>query len=229
MRKRRDQLQGFIAGILVVLLLLPMSTAFGAPTWTSRDITVLQGGIRTVVNGQEVTLRDAQGRVVEPMIFQGSTFVPLRAISEALGYPVDWNGATTTVYVGRLPQGTPFLQAAPWFERSGMETRTVNMLGNPFPDAIASYARYVGWSHHNLNAQFSTLSGIIGRIDGSGISTAVSTISFIGDGRELASFNVDGDTLPTEISVDVTGVLVLRIQIDTLYGARPAFANAMIQ
>jgi len=239
MRKRRDQLQGFIAGILVVLLLLPMGTAFGAPTWTSRDITVLQGGIRLVVNGQEFTPRDAQGRVVEPLIFQGSTFVPLRAVGEALGYPVDWDGSTTTVYIGRLPQGTPFLQAAPWFERSSIHwtitTATVNMLGQPFANAMivtnsgGNFTSGTAWSHHSLNGQFTTLSGTIGRIDGSG--TSPSTISFIGDGRELVSFTIDGNTHPTDISVDVTGVLVLRIQISVpdSSSARPAFANAMIQ
>ena len=224
-------MQGFIAGLLVVLLLLPLGTALGSPTWTTRNISVLQGGIRTVVNGQQVTLRDAQGRVIEPMVFEGSTFVPLRAISEALGYPVSWDGATTTVYVGRQPQGTPFLQAAPWFERSRMETRTVNMLGNPYANAIVT-GIIGGWSHHNLNAQFSTLSGTIGRIDGTGSRAGeISTVSFIGDGRELASFNVDGNTMPTEISVDVTGVLVLRIQITlpSQWSSQPAFANAMIQ
>ena len=45
-------------------------------------------------------------------------------------------------------------------------------------------------------------------------TTRVSTISFIGDGRELATFNVGGSDHPRDISVDVRGVLVLRIQIE---------------
>jgi hypothetical protein len=52
-----------------------------------------------VVNGQEVTPRDVQGNVVEPFIFEGTTFLPVRAVAEALGQEVNWDGATNTVYI----------------------------------------------------------------------------------------------------------------------------------
>ena len=139
-----------------------------------------------------------------------------------------------------MPHSTPLLQTAPWFQRSTgktINTATINMLGQPFVNAIVAPVwgnvnTGTAWSDHSLNAQFNTLTGTIGRIDGTGVDA--STISFIGDGRELATFTIDGNTNPTEISVDVTGVLVLRIQIHVggwvmNPGARPALANAMIQ
>ena len=108
------------------------------------------------------------------------------------------------------------------------------MQGNPFPNAIvppssAAGSAILSWSNHNLNSQFSAITGTIGREDGSG--NAARSISFIGDGRALASFTVDGSTSPTDISVDVTGVLVLRIEIQAFSsdGARIAFADAMIE
>ena len=69
----------------------------------------------------------------------------------------------------------------------------------------------------------------MGRVDGFG--NGISTISFIGDGRNLAAFNVDGSTIPFEISVDVAGVSVLRIHINqpNTTDAAVAFANAMIE
>ena len=80
-----------------------------------------------------------------------------------------------------------------------------------------------------MNGQFNTITGTIGRIDGSG--NRASTISFIGDGRTLATFNVDSTTMPTDIYVDIRGVLVLRIEIHMPNGdfASLAFANAMIE
>ena len=239
MKKHRERLQGFIAGILVVLLLLPLGTALGAPTWSSRNISVLQGGIRVVVNGQQITPRDAQGNVVEPIIFEGTTFMPLRAISEALGYPADWNPHTTTAYIGtrtRAPQ--PFLDAAPWVERNRvggtLQVNNATMNGVFYPNAIlSSHNSSAQWSRHELNRQFSTLTGVIGREDGSGALPG--SITFIGDGRTLAVFSVGGDTRPQNVSVDVRGVSELEIRVQlatggtTLHRALIGFANATIQ
>jgi len=133
---------------------------------------------------------------------------------------------------GTIPHGAPLLQTVPTFENlssGALTARTVNMMGNPYANALTTSVALNsanGGNRRNLNGQFNTITGTIGRIDGSG--TGASVISFIGDGRELASFTVDGTTHPTDISVDVTGVLILTIQINQ-NGARIAFADAMIQ
>jgi len=222
------QIKGFVAGMLAAVILLSSGTALA--NTINRSIDVIFRDIRLVVDGQPFTPRDAQGRVVEPFIFEGTTFLPVRAVSDALGIPVGWDGITSTVYLGNVPGGAPFFATVPEFEGSGLRTGTVNMQGNPFPNALNNSFTHSGsWGHRNLNGQFNTITGTIGRIDGSG--NAARTISFIGDGRELASFNVDGTTPPTAISVDVRGVLILRIEIAASSGggARIAFANAMIE
>ena len=53
------------------------------------------GGIKVYVNGSKLYFD------VEPEIKNGRTMVPLRAIFEALGAEVEWNGATSTVYAYR--------------------------------------------------------------------------------------------------------------------------------
>ncbi|MCL2446410.1 MAG: hypothetical protein FWD06_06555 [Oscillospiraceae bacterium] len=139
---------------------------------------------------------------------------------------------TTMVTTTRSPRGEPFLQEVPWFEERAMMTMTVNMQGDTFSNAIVWHTSswgVDGWSHHNLRGQYSILTGTIGRIDGSG--ERVGTIRFIGDGRELDYFQIDGSTSPDEISIDVTGVLILRVEIQESFAgsARIAFANARIQ
>ncbi|MCL1844665.1 MAG: DUF6273 domain-containing protein [Defluviitaleaceae bacterium] len=132
------------------------------------------------------------------------------------------------------PTVQALFEAVPPFEGSsgrGLEQRTVNMLGNPYPNAIVlrPWGGSPQWSHLNLNEQFTTVTGTIGRIDGSATRNN-STISFLGDGITLAAFTITGDTVPTPISVDVTGVRILRIQFDVPSGgAGTAFADAMIQ
>jgi len=51
------------------------------------------GGIQVFVNGQRLSLD------VSPVVQDGRTLVPLRAITEGLGAEVDWDGATGTVTV----------------------------------------------------------------------------------------------------------------------------------
>jgi len=137
-----------------------------------------------------------------------------------------------------VPTPQAFMEAVPLFEqnstqRDRLTQRTVNMLGNPYPNAITMGRivtdRQSGWTHHNLDGQFTTFTGLVGRVDGSG--PEASTLSIIGDGVTLLAMNVDGDTMPGQIEVDVTGVRILRIQIDTpvRFATNIAIANAMIE
>lgn len=67
--------------------------------------------IKLVVNGKEVTPKDANGKVVEPFAYNGTTYLPVRAVGEALGKSVRWDGETKTVHLGELPQGTYLVDA----------------------------------------------------------------------------------------------------------------------
>jgi hypothetical protein len=43
------------------------------------------------VNGELKTLEDEHGNEVKPFIVDGTTFIPIRGISQVLGYPVEWD------------------------------------------------------------------------------------------------------------------------------------------
>ncbi|MBE7025837.1 MAG: copper amine oxidase N-terminal domain-containing protein, partial [Ruminococcaceae bacterium] len=93
----KAKMKGFILGVCVALILTSVVTAFAV------GIDVHIGGIRIYWDGVEKTLRDANGEKVEPMIYNGTTYVPLRAMSQLLGKKVEWDQATTSVYVGGKP------------------------------------------------------------------------------------------------------------------------------
>ena len=50
-----------------------------------------------VVDGTVRNFRDAQGKAVYPMLYQGTNYLPVRAIGELMGKEVSWNGATRTI------------------------------------------------------------------------------------------------------------------------------------
>lgn len=63
---------------------------------TYRDISVS-------VDGEKIALTDVNGTAVEPFAIDGTTYVPVRAVSENLGYNVDWNQTTGEISLTAKP------------------------------------------------------------------------------------------------------------------------------
>lgn len=69
----------------------------------SVEVTTVYNDIKIVVDGKEITPKDANGNVVEPFIIDGTTYLPVRALANALGEDVSWEQSTSTVYIGEQP------------------------------------------------------------------------------------------------------------------------------
>jgi len=97
--------RGFVAGALAMFLLSGATSAIASAR--TEDITVTFRNIRLVINGEQVTPRDAAGNVVEPFIWQDTTYLPIRAVADALGMEASWDGSTSTAYLTDREPGTP--------------------------------------------------------------------------------------------------------------------------
>jgi hypothetical protein len=60
-------------------------------------IEVIYRDIKIVINGESMIPRDVTGVIVEPFIYNGTTFLPIRAVGEALGLTVSWDGEKNIV------------------------------------------------------------------------------------------------------------------------------------
>ena len=91
--KRRSS---FLAGVLTTLFLFAMiGSAYAA--YRTQQATLEYSDVKITLNGQTVTPTDANGKTVEPFIIDGTTYLPVRAVSSALGLDVNWDGTTKTV------------------------------------------------------------------------------------------------------------------------------------
>ncbi|QXM06743.1 stalk domain-containing protein [Crassaminicella indica] len=65
-----------------------------------KNISVNYGIVkRIIIDGEDNKFSDKK-----PFVYNGTTYVPLRYISENLGKKVTWDGKTGTVYIGEVPQ-----------------------------------------------------------------------------------------------------------------------------
>jgi hypothetical protein len=56
-------------------------------------------GIKVTYNGKLQEMKDGVGNVVYPVIINGTTYLPVRAIASTLGVEITWDGASQTVNI----------------------------------------------------------------------------------------------------------------------------------
>lgn len=83
-------------GILLIFLSLLFSTSYADSV--KKTIDVHYNDIKIYINNSLTAPKDGNGNPVEPFIYNGTTYLPLRAIAEALGKEVTWDGSTK-VYI----------------------------------------------------------------------------------------------------------------------------------
>lgn len=80
-----------------VSIVLSGVTTWADATTGKKPVEVDYNDIKVTLDGTNVTLADANGNLVEPFVIDGTTYLPVRAISSALGLEVGWDGETSTV------------------------------------------------------------------------------------------------------------------------------------
>ena len=69
-------------------------------TATEQKITVqMRPDYTIVIDGTARTFRDVNGKVVDPLLYEGSIYLPLRAIGELMGMNVEWDATDGTVFL----------------------------------------------------------------------------------------------------------------------------------
>lgn len=87
----------FLAGFMSGILIMSSTLVFAETTQT---IQAIFGRVKLVVDGKAVDK--------ETLLYNGTTYVPLRAAAEALGKEVNYDVATQTAYIGEaVPQQQP--------------------------------------------------------------------------------------------------------------------------
>lgn len=156
----RKLLQGFIAGILSGIV---VTGTIGVFAYTDY-IEVVYNNIKIVVDGKEIRPNS------EPFISNGTTYLPVRAVSEALGKEVLWDGTSNIVYIGKtISNSEKLINLTNIGEGWGETDILTDNYGNRYTYALRNngagkgfgyeYGNYTG--QYLLNGKYNRLKGTL--------------------------------------------------------------------
>ena len=100
------------------------ATVSGVPDTSAaeKDITVqLRYDFTIIVDGSKRTFADVNGNTVYPVLYEGSTYLPLRAIGNLMNKTVSWDGETETVTLS-APENGSLVTDADSFYQTGADS-----------------------------------------------------------------------------------------------------------
>lgn len=213
--KKWEKGKYIMLGIVLTLMVSAIVTPAFA-TLSSKTIEVLTG-VNIYIDDVKLNPTDVNGNPVEAFIYNGTTYLPVRAIGEALEKTVQWEGETNSVYLGAHESNTPavWLKDLDYFYGKdwGIDTDKQDNLGNSYENAIKYYCE----NTYLLNGQYTKITGTFFQQYAYKSSSSVSTLEIYGDGKLLYEAEMSGGVQPAYFDIDLTGVLELQIKLDGDY------------
>ena len=221
LHKARHFLAGAVAMALVMCLPLTARAAL-----TSRTIEVLQG-VDIYVDGVKMEPTDANGKPVETFVYNGTTYVPLRAVSQYLGKAVSWDGENQRAYIGEKPGEKQYLlDVCPPYATDGKYYNappTITMAGEMYTHGFYT----AGYALFNLNGQYDTLSFDLGHVDETAMEDTTFTIYL--DGQVALSLELSAEMLPEHYELPLHNALQMKVECGGFLGSRFAMANITVE
>ena len=241
--KTISRLKWLIAGAILAAIIFT-GTALGSTA--VRNLEVTYRDIKLVVDGNLVIPKDAAGNVVEPFIFNGTTYLPVRAVAEAVGKSVDWDGDTSTVYLGgivdyeRVPKAVPLyhfqyieIGDADCYEiRGDDKNNSIYIYSKEVKGTVESdethYNNYIynNYAVYALNAKATRFTATVHKPSEAYWSPKL-TYSIYGDGKLMFETTLLAESEPVSIDIDVTGVAQMTISVECVSYVWNSFAPGM--
>lgn len=92
--------KSYVAGILTAAI-IGSATIAVAGAQIKKTVDVYYNGIKICIDGKNIHPKDANGNSVDPFIMDGTTYLPVRAVADAIGYGVNWDANTQTVSLNK--------------------------------------------------------------------------------------------------------------------------------
>lgn len=197
----------------------------------AKTIQVHYNDIKIYVDEKLISPKDGNGKSVEPFIYEGTTYLPVRAVSEALGKDVRWDGNTNSVYIGEpkvVDESMTWLNELDYFNLQSNSINKWKVLPNDsFKDStgnfctraisfrfLPSYSADSIYTDYLINKKYTKISGKF-VLSYDFRSAGNGCLKIYGDNRLLyTSEEMKGGVLPIDFEIDISGVEKIRIEVN---------------
>lgn len=225
----KERVKGLVAGALIGAVVAGTAGVFAYTDY----IEAVYNDIKIVVDGQQITPNDGNGKVIEPFISYGTTYLPVRAIANAFGKEADWDGETNTVILGA--KSFDWLDQMGYHEYDNSHSSSSSMKplesnsrasdGTTYNRGLFFYMDdYRYWKYddgtidsyqtvsYKLDGKYKTFSGTLCEFSGWDCPVIV---RIYGDGKELyTSPLIASGTKSTPFEVDISSNSLLTIKVE---------------
>lgn len=215
-----------VLGATIIALLLGCTNAIAKQS--TENIQVSYSDIKMVVNGVPVEPKDANGSKIEPFIYNGTTYLPVRAVGDAFGQEVTWDGNTKTVYIGDAPNSTTYLtDVCPPYDYTYYHSdETFEMDGKKY-NAGSFYFHSIntmqGDALYNLDGKYKSLDFLVGH---TGSFSQEKIINIYLDGILSQTIVLEPNQLAENVHIPLNNALQMKIEIENRNNI--GFANAIL-
>lgn len=156
---KKQNVKSYIAGFLTASILIGGASIINADS-VIKTIPVQFDGIKLVLDGNAFVPKDEDGSIMEPFTYKGRTWLPVRAVAEALNKEVNWDAETSTVILGEYDQS----QQPGDENEAALNTELTGCLGNTLGDLEQSTGKltfdsyFMGTPYFKANTKFGEVS-----------------------------------------------------------------------
>lgn len=215
--------------VVTLITMMVLSTAVSMAASNSEQVLMSKSSAKIYVDCGKVQLSQ------EPFIYNGTTYLPVRAVSDALGEKITYETSTNAIYIGTQPGEALYMTEvlSPVHDLYGDILRLdyvnkLGMLGKTYNTAFE--IKSGGNMEFELNGKYETLTADLGIYSGAGKDATI-PVEIYRDSDLYDTYYLDGtDSSPVVIKIPLKGVNKLKIQLDdwTYGNANVALGNPMI-
>lgn len=227
--KKTNCSRSFLLGMMTTLLLVGLVIP-GVAASIQKTITV-SSGVSIFVDGVEMKPTDVNGNPVETFIYNGTTYVPLRAVSQYLGKAVKWDGDNWSVYIGKAPgEVQSLLDVCPPYESDNYHVpSSFTMANKTYTNGfyLGTNTYKGGYILFNLDGEYTSLDFDFGHIDHTKMDDIQFTIYL--DGQVCQVIEGHGEDLPKHMTIPLNRALQMKIAVTGGGWGCYGFANVEIR
>lgn len=222
------RLKGIISGLLVAALLAGGGIYAKIAT---QKLEVNYVNVKVYKDNILYTLKDQKGNTIEPFIYNGTTYLPVRAVAELAGLEVSWDNSTKSVYLydNTSAQNQALVAVCKAYESDNCIFYDVDehftMGDTQYNSGIVS-AAYLTSAHakFNLQKKYKSLDVTVGHKGG--YEDTTKTVTFVVDGKNIGTITIAPNSKPQRYTVNLFNGSDLKISID---GRGVGLGNIMVK